>query len=143
MTEYLLESKYKENFRLFLSTYTVWSKRMKQGWITFVFRDPQFYDHDHDQDDLHHYDEPTNTQAQKAINPCHPSYHRLINNQPQRSYNYRLGSSSHREHVLCDRDLTPGWYRFHSLAGDTIPTSCPGVNYCGTRAPVWMKGSVH
>ncbi|CAG7830632.1 unnamed protein product [Allacma fusca] len=101
------------------------------------YRDPHFYD-----EDYHHDDEPTNHQSQKAINPCHPSYHRLINNQPNRSYNYRFGTASRREQALCDRDLTPGWYRFNSLAGNTIPTSCPGVNYCGTRAPVWMKGTI-
>jgi len=76
----------------------------------------------------------------EQVNPCQPKYHRVISNQPKRSYNYRFGSANSREHALCDRDLPPGWYRFQSLAGNTIPTSCPGTNYCGTRAPVWMKG---
>ncbi len=80
-------------------------------------------------------------QQQQPIEPCHPNQHRSISNEPRRSYNYRFGSGGARETALCDRDLVPGWYRFQSLAGDNIPTSCPGVNYCGTRAPVWMKGN--
>lgn len=95
----------------------------------------RFYD-----DHFHHDDVPSNTHARHTVNPCHPNYHRVITSEPRRSYNYRFGSGSNRELAICDRDLVVGWYRFQSLAGNTIPTSCPGVNYCGTRAPVWMKG---
>ena len=42
---------------------------------------------------------------------------------------------------LCDKDLTPGWYRFTSFVGNEMPTTKVNVNHCGTQAPIWLDGS--
>jgi len=109
--------------------------------VLFRNRDRGYRDRDHGYyDDFRPHKVSSNQNSRQSVDPCNPNHHRIIN-EPRRSYNYRFGSGNPREHALCDRDLVPGWYRFQSLAGDTLPTSCPGVNYCGTRAPVWMKGN--
>ena len=42
---------------------------------------------------------------------------------------------------ICDNTLTSGWYRSVSLAGETMPTTCPKNGFsCGTASPIWMKG---
>ncbi len=43
--------------------------------------------------------------------------------------------------ALCDRALPWGWYRFTSFVGGQMPTSMVRPNRCGTRAPVWIKGT--
>ncbi|XP_078665032.1 uncharacterized protein LOC144907615 [Branchiostoma floridae x Branchiostoma belcheri] len=41
----------------------------------------------------------------------------------------------------CDRTFAGEWYRFTGSAGNAMLTVAPpGVNRCGTDAPMWMKG---
>ena len=42
----------------------------------------------------------------------------------------------------CDKDLTPGWYRFTGKAGTHMATSCVPKLHCGTHAPGWMTGKL-
>ena len=42
-------------------------------------------------------------------------------------------------YVQCDSHLTFGWYRFRGAAGTQMPTSCVGMNRCGTHAPGWLN----
>ncbi|CAB4066520.1 unnamed protein product [Lepeophtheirus salmonis] len=72
--------------------------------------------------------------------PCSSEYHRIIANEPQRSFNHHL--SIGEQLPICDRSLSIGWYRFESPAGNILATECPGGNYCGTQMPVWMKGHI-
>ncbi|CAG5115786.1 unnamed protein product, partial [Candidula unifasciata] len=41
---------------------------------------------------------------------------------------------------LCDIRLRRGWYRFTSLAGGDMPTTCQETNRCGTTKPIWIVG---
>ena len=43
---------------------------------------------------------------------------------------------------ICDRGFIEDdkWYRFHSEAGDTMPTENPGILHCGTYVPIWLNG---
>ncbi|PFX27261.1 Oncoprotein-induced transcript 3 protein [Stylophora pistillata] len=52
-----------------------------------------------------------------------------------RSVNY-VGNN-----VTCDRGLSHGWYRFRGAAGTQMPSSCVGMNRCGTHAPGWLNGA--
>eukprot|EP00058_Branchiostoma_floridae_P018182 XP_002603671.1 hypothetical protein BRAFLDRAFT_98619 [Branchiostoma floridae] len=58
--------------------------------------------------------------------------------EPRRSVNYPLSPG---ETGLCDSDLRRGWYKFDSLAGGQMPTSCVPRYSCGTPGPVWMNGT--
>ncbi|KAK7089188.1 pancreatic secretory granule membrane major glycoprotein GP2-like [Littorina saxatilis] len=41
--------------------------------------------------------------------------------------------------LLCDRDLSPGWYRFFLNGADAVmPTYCVPKYRCGTDAPYWL-----
>ena len=44
---------------------------------------------------------------------------------------------------LCDRNFIEDdkWYRFDSVAGNTMPTENPGNGFCGTYIPIWFKGT--
>lgn len=75
------------------------------------------------------------------VDPCLPDNHKIITDQPQRSFNHHLAKGGD-EPPICDRDLERGWYRFESAAGNVMPTECPGGNYCGTNMPIWMKGDI-
>ena len=43
----------------------------------------------------------------------------------------------------CDRGVIKNdhWYRFYSLAGNTMPTANPGLRRCGTYVPIWFQGT--
>ena len=45
--------------------------------------------------------------------------------------------------LLCDKNFIQDdkWYRFNSVAGNKMPTQNPGAGFCGTYAPIWMKGT--
>ena len=69
------------------------------------------------------------------LDPC--KYHkflqatkRLVNVRPAQGGPY-----------LSDRDLKHGWYRFTGLSGAQMPTVCVPEFSCGTKHPVWMKGT--
>ena len=72
-----------------------------------------------------------------STDPCNPiNYNEL--NEPHRSTSYTPGPN---EQPICDNHLQPGWYRFTSGAGGSMPTSCPKQLSCGTVAPIWLNGS--
>ena len=82
---------------------------------------------------------------EEIIDPCQPENHKVIQNQPNRSFNRHLSqvtSSDPSLRPICDQLLEPGWYRFDSPAGNLMPTECPGGKYCGTNMPIWMKGKL-
>ena len=82
---------------------------------------------------------------EEIIDPCQPENHKVIQNQPNRSFNRHLSqvtSSDPSIRPICDQLLEPGWYRFDSPAGNLMPTECPGGKYCGTNMPIWMKGKL-
>ncbi|XP_066303069.1 von Willebrand factor D and EGF domain-containing protein-like [Branchiostoma lanceolatum] len=56
---------------------------------------------------------------------------------PHRSTAYYVESDID---FLCDKFIDEGWYRFTSLVGGTMPTSCVQSYYCGTSSPIWMNG---
>lgn len=66
--------------------------------------------------------------------PC--SNNKAIND-PYRSAAYRRGTF---EIAICDNLLLPGWYRFTSIVGGQMPTTKPEPHFCGTIAPIWMRG---
>lgn len=39
--------------------------------------------------------------------------------------------------------LDEDWYRIVSDNGDGMPTSPPGLNYCGTVNPIWLNGILY
>ncbi|XP_028411933.1 uncharacterized protein LOC114534659 [Dendronephthya gigantea] len=43
----------------------------------------------------------------------------------------------------CDRGyiVEDHWYRFQSAAGNTMPTTNPGLQRCGTYVPIWFQGT--
>ncbi|XP_078383788.1 uncharacterized protein LOC144666259 isoform X1 [Oculina patagonica] len=41
----------------------------------------------------------------------------------------------------CDDALVPGWYRFNSTAGLTIPTYCVPSNMCNADGTGWLNGT--
>ncbi|XP_072347394.1 uncharacterized protein [Scyliorhinus torazame] len=71
----------------------------------------------------------------KPVDPC--VSHQVLN-QRWRSTKCvgRKCSSLH-----CDNNLVPGWYRFNSPGGSTIPEAVVPVNHCSTHAPGWLNGS--
>jgi hypothetical protein len=69
--------------------------------------------------------------------PCVTGNYKSIND-PYRSTKYELVPG---EKAICDNTLAVGWYRFTSIAGGQMPTTKPEPYYCGTVAPIWMKGT--
>ena len=41
----------------------------------------------------------------------------------------------------CDKNSTPGWYRFRGDAGNQMAASCVDIQHCDTHAPGWMNGT--
>ncbi|XP_056012961.1 von Willebrand factor D and EGF domain-containing protein-like isoform X2 [Ostrea edulis] len=72
-----------------------------------------------------------------ALDPCLHGNHKPID-EPHRSALFQPEST---DREICDRHLTEGWYVFNG-GNDTIPTHCVTAYHCGTRFPVWMKGSL-
>lgn len=71
------------------------------------------------------------------LDPC-SAYISL--NEPWRNSEYHVNQSSNNA-PLCDRHISGEWYRFTGMAGDAMPTFCISENYCGTHAPLWLRGS--
>lgn len=57
---------------------------------------------------------------------------------PYRSIAYKLKPG---DVAICDYNLPKGWYRFTSDVGGMMPETSPASYYCGTVAPVWIKGT--
>ncbi|XP_046406529.1 von Willebrand factor D and EGF domain-containing protein-like isoform X2 [Ischnura elegans] len=74
-----------------------------------------------------------------GIDPCLKENHAVILDEPRRSFNWALEEGSK---ALCDSHLAPGWYRFQSAAGSSIPTGCPPLDHCGTEYPIWHRGQI-
>ena len=55
----------------------------------------------------------------------------------------RRSTAYNATYDLCDYYFiqTGSWYRFKSVAGNNIPEFYPGINSCGTHAPIWMNGT--
>ncbi|GFR82812.1 von Willebrand factor D and EGF domain-containing protein [Elysia marginata] len=66
--------------------------------------------------------------------PCDPEVYGVLDD------HRRDVSSKAATNLLCDLDLTLGWYRFFLNGSDAgIPTSCVQPNHCGTQAPIWLN----
>nr|XP_022327876.1 von Willebrand factor D and EGF domain-containing protein-like [Crassostrea virginica] len=72
-----------------------------------------------------------------AYDPCLPNNYKSLD-EPHRSALFQPEST---DRELCDRHLTEGWYILNG-GNDTIPTHCVTQYHCGTKFPVWMKGSL-
>ena len=59
-------------------------------------------------------------------------------NDIRRSTKFRVKPNS----KICDRNFIKddNWYRFDSVAGNTIPNHNPDNGFCGTFVPIWFKG---
>ena len=45
------------------------------------------------------------------------------------------------KNLVCDNNLTTGWYRFQGAAGDRMPSKCVLKYRCGTKHPGWLNGT--
>ncbi|BFZ00888.1 hypothetical protein BsWGS_03927 [Bradybaena similaris] len=79
-----------------------------------------------------------------------PSYGQTFTSDPCIASQYKTLNEPHRSTgflneaplaPLCDDLLRRGWYRFTSLAGGDMPTTCQETNRCGTTKPIWVEGS--
>ncbi|CAH1239111.1 VWDE [Branchiostoma lanceolatum] len=57
--------------------------------------------------------------------------------EPHRSTAFRPGPT---DELICDNELTAGWYRFTAHVGGMLPESCVAPEHCGTQVPMWMNG---
>lgn len=73
------------------------------------------------------------------VNPCNKINQMLLKGEVKRSSNYTL---QHNDIPYDDSDLNDGWYRVDSVSGNDIVTAPQQINQCGTKYPVWMKGSL-
>ncbi|KAK3792103.1 hypothetical protein RRG08_055370 [Elysia crispata] len=68
------------------------------------------------------------------FDPCYPEVYGVLDDY-RRDVN-RAASTP----LLCDLDLSTGWYRFFINGSSAeIPTSCVQPNRCGTQAPIWLQ----
>ena len=74
--------------------------------------------------------------SSEGIDPC--LEHDTIND-PYRSTGYVAVEGV--DPMICDRDITPGWYRFVNKVGGMMPETKVYGPHCGTVAPIWMQGS--
>ena len=65
-------------------------------------------------------------------------------------YNYKNLSEANRNRihitlvngpVLCDKELSEGWYRFVGAAGTKMPTTHVPANKCGAAYSGWLHGT--
>lgn len=64
--------------------------------------------------------------------------YRLLKGEVKRTSNYTLQQN---DKPYDDSDLRDGWYRVESASGNDIVSTPQKINQCGTKYPVWMKGT--
>ena len=70
---------------------------------------------------------------------CKPSGHRVLDS-PARALSNKVKFSA----PLCDYNLEEAWYKLEINGFPAmIPTSCPEIGSCGTRAQIWMPSEGH
>nr|XP_006812409.1 PREDICTED: uncharacterized protein LOC102807374 [Saccoglossus kowalevskii] len=70
--------------------------------------------------------------------PCDPATYTEIDN-PFRSVSFLSSHFESEDEYVCDAELNKGWYKFSSVAGNDIPTSCVPTGHCGTQFPAWIN----
>ncbi|XP_076071801.1 uncharacterized protein LOC143043313 [Mytilus galloprovincialis] len=73
------------------------------------------------------------------IDPCNKMNYRLLNGEIKRTSNYTLQQN---DIPYDDSILNEAWYRVDSASGNDIVSAPQKMNQCGTKYPVWMKGSL-
>ncbi|CAG2200141.1 unnamed protein product [Mytilus edulis] len=73
------------------------------------------------------------------IDPCNKMNYRLLNGEVKRTSNYTLQQN---DIPYDDSILKEAWYRVDSASGNDIVSAPQKKNQCGTKYPVWMKGSL-
>eukprot|EP00795_Rhopilema_esculentum_P008755 gene8755-14781_t len=76
------------------------------------------------------------TRCEHEKDPCS---HYLSDDTWKRSTSFKHNPS---RTPLCDKGLTPGWYRFTSKAGDKMPNEPPSIGACGTPNSIWANGTL-
>ncbi|XP_056007282.1 uncharacterized protein LOC125666050 [Ostrea edulis] len=73
------------------------------------------------------------TESEGQTDPCSATVYSDISDLAKRDPSYAVDSVP-----LCDRYISPGWYRggFHKMA-----TSAPSLAFCGTVYPFWLNGA--
>ena len=72
------------------------------------------------------------------LDPCDQSNYKLFKD-PDGLHS--AGSRAPAAYV-CHSDLSAGWYRIQSPAGEDMPTTCLDQYHCGTRFPIWLTGEI-
>lgn len=72
-----------------------------------------------------------------TYDPCLPNNH-MDQTELHRS---ALFQPEPTDKELCDRHIQEGWHVFNG-GNSTIPTHCVTEYHCGTKYPVWMKGTL-
>ena len=88
-----------------------------------------------DEQDLH--------QLSNLPSQCLPGNHRVLNETWRQTSKYS-STGYHCDqtgHSGNQHGFTPGWHSFSPTIGGAMPEKCTSVNYCGTVASGWLKGS--
>lgn len=70
-----------------------------------------------------------------SVDPCTQN---SVIDEKYRSVDYFVKDKNY-EHLLCDRTLAKGWYKF--AGGKEMHHSCLAAYHCGTHIPLWLVGS--
>ena len=73
------------------------------------------------------------------LDPCNPYFHSTFPRfDKTRSSTCQTAQGGT---IITDYNLNTGWYVLNTYSDPgTISTSCPPMNYCGTKYPAWYKG---
>ncbi|XP_053404692.1 von Willebrand factor D and EGF domain-containing protein-like [Mercenaria mercenaria] len=70
-----------------------------------------------------------------SLDPC--TQNKVID-EKYRSSDYYIKDKGY-EHMICDRTLAAGWYKF--AGGKEMTHSCTKPYHCGTHIPLWINGT--